>query len=381
MATRKTAEQASNGEVGVLDVARNAMESTAVMAEARASVALDGETQSVGVPYGPGETFDPLLPLATYESVVPSTRTGRPKVAIVGYTEHRYQAPFDDPARPRDQWEIWGMNDLWRWLPTAETKAHMPKDCYESTEERTFTFDAWYDIHLPGAFTDATDVRVQTKVQWLQLAHPFPVYLPEALLVHTAGQLGVQPKDEEGWWKEALPSVEPFPAHGIVDRFGIGYFTNSVAWMTAHAILSILDPKGRPPVGAELGLWGVDMAVATEYARQRPSCEFWLGVAAGREISVTTPMESDLLKSAGMYGVEEDWMGAKLRSRASQLASQQEALRREEAALAQRMGEIAGGIREVGGALAQVTYQLGTLHHAVVTDRDALGDPFEKYGS
>ena len=339
--------------------------------EGAASVALDGETQSKGTS---SEVIESDV------IVTPNTRTGRHKIAIVGYTSHKVQAPFNDPARPRDEWEIWGMNDLWRWLPTAETREHMPANTYDPQVTETYTFEAWYDIHLPAAFEDAGEERTSTKLLWLQIAHPFPIYLPEQLLVHIAGKLGLQPSNQYAWWKEKLPSVELFPAHDIASRT-IPYFTNSVAWMTAHATLSLHDNDGRIPEGAELGLWGIDMSVATEYARQRPSCEFWLGMAAGRGVTISIPVESDLLKAAGMYGVEEDALGAKLRSRQTELDAHLAALENEKRALMQRQGEIEGGIRELTGARTQIVYQLGTWHHAVVTDRDDMGDPFDKFKS
>ena len=61
--------------------------------------------------------------------------------------------------------------------------------------------------------------------------------------------------------------------------------------------------------GAELGVYGVDMMVGgefhgTEYGYQRPSCEVFLGYAAGLGIEVTLPDESDLLAAAFDYGDE-----------------------------------------------------------------------------
>ena len=63
----------------------------------------------------------------------------------------------------------------------------------------------------------------------------------------------------------------------------------------------------------QIGLWGVDMAqhgvkqghagwFTSEYARQRPSVEYWLGVAEGMGIDVTVPDESDILKCSVIYG-------------------------------------------------------------------------------
>ena len=47
------------------------------------------------------------------------------------------------------------------------------------------------------------------------------------------------------------------------------------------------------------------MAMETEYATQRPSCEYLLGMAEGRGIEIVIPDSSEILKSSFLYGVEE----------------------------------------------------------------------------
>jgi hypothetical protein len=54
----------------------------------------------------------------------------------------------------------------------------------------------------------------------------------------------------------------------------------------------------------EIHLYGVDMAVSTEYDEQRPSCEYFIGLARGRGIKVYIPEESHLLKVRYKYGYE-----------------------------------------------------------------------------
>ena len=49
-------------------------------------------------------------------------------------------------------------------------------------------------------------------------------------------------------------------------------------------------------------LYGVDMAVGSEYEKQRPSCEFWMGVAKELGIKLYIPDQSDLLKCLCVYG-------------------------------------------------------------------------------
>lgn len=106
-----------------------------------------------------------------------------------------------------------------------------------------------------------------------------------------------------------------YPLQQILDHFGPcagrTYHTSTVSLMIA---LAILEHDCGATIG-ELGLWGINMAqhgpangkgnagwFTSEYARQRPSVEYWLGLAEGRGIRVIVPDQSDILKSACIYG-------------------------------------------------------------------------------
>jgi len=56
----------------------------------------------------------------------------------------------------------------------------------------------------------------------------------------------------------------------------------------------------------EIGVWGVDMAVGTEYVNQRPSCEYFVGLARGAGIRVYIPPASDLCKTRFLYAFENE---------------------------------------------------------------------------
>jgi hypothetical protein len=56
----------------------------------------------------------------------------------------------------------------------------------------------------------------------------------------------------------------------------------------------------------EIHLYGVDMANGSEYQDQRPSCEYFIGLARGAGIIVAIPSTSDLLKTPILYGYEEE---------------------------------------------------------------------------
>ena len=173
------------------------------------------------------------------------------KVAIVGKApSSRGLAPYNDKT-----WEIWGLGDLWR---------HIPR------------WDRWFELHDTGAGKQRWQ---PDHVQFLQnctnlyVAHPTP----------------------------ELPIAKLYPKDEVLAKF-FPYFNNSVSWMIALALHEGVT---------HLGLWGVDMAQSDpakgsngEYEHQRPSCEFFVGWAAGMGIEVHVAAESDLLKTTRLYGFE-----------------------------------------------------------------------------
>lgn len=206
------------------------------------------------------------------------------KVAIVGFTNSRELAPWDDPT-----FEIWLCNNLHKFVP-----------------------DRWhrlYDLH------DVPTIKSDTE--------------HEAFLRTTKKQVVVwQP--QEGWG-----SAVAFPKDEIVDAFG-RYFTNSISWMIAHAIYE----------GAtEIHVYGVDMAQGTEYSAQRPSCEYFLGYAAGRGIQIHVPATSDLLKVSAMYGAEDDTaLRIKLDERSKELESRMNMLQQQQQQVRDHLNQCAGAL-------------------------------------
>jgi len=198
----------------------------------------------------------------------------RTKVAIVGFTESRKDAPYDDP-----EWEVWGLNNLHLY--------GMPR------------MDRWFDLH------DLDTVRKDAAhVNWLKTTD-VPVYMWEP---------------QEEW-----PTSKPFPKAEVLAAFR-PYFTNSISWMVALALLEGFTT---------IGVWGVDMAQTTEYGGQRPSCEYFLGLAEGRGVEIVIAEQSDLLKTAALYGAEDNTaLRRKLEARDEELKAK---LSEAEAAIEQAM--------------------------------------------
>lgn len=184
------------------------------------------------------------------------------KVCIVGCADSKTITPFG-----RDDMEFWGVNNLYGVnLPGAH-------------------WDRWFEIHNievgpDGKFRRREDLEFRGQ--------PVDEYL-KGLAKLDCPVIYMQKH-----WEEVPNSIE-YPLGPVTALFG-RYFTNSISYQIALAILMGYE---------EIHVYGVDMAVGSEYAHQRPSCEFFLGWAMGRGIKVFIPDEADLLKSRFMYGFEE----------------------------------------------------------------------------
>lgn len=92
---------------------------------------------------------------------------------------------------------------------------------------------------------------------------------------------------------EEIPLSQAFPLEACVKRFGLPYFTNTICYMIAYALLQ----------GAkEIQIYGVNQAGSHEYAEERGGVEYWLGVANGLGVEVTiNGKNSQLLRFKGRY--------------------------------------------------------------------------------
>ena len=185
----------------------------------------------------------------------------RTKVAIVGFTGTREQAPYNDP-----EFEIWTVNNLYRFVPRQ---------------------DRVFELHTREQIAADLTHGVDGKTYVEELASmTIPVYMQEKY--------------------PDIPASIKYPLDKMIDEFGIersninhkpdAYFTNSISFMIALAIYEGFK---------EIHVYGVDLAIGVEYIEQRPSCEYYLGIAKGRGIKLFLPIESDLLKTRFIYGYDE----------------------------------------------------------------------------
>jgi hypothetical protein len=91
-----------------------------------------------------------------------------------------------------------------------------------------------------------------------------------------------------------IPLSEEFPLEECVKEFGLPYFTNTICYMIAFALL-----KGAK----EIQLFGVNQAGSHEYTEERSGVETWLGIAMGRGVRViVNGQNSTLFRFKGRYG-------------------------------------------------------------------------------
>ena len=187
---------------------------------------------------------------------------GYKKVAIVGCADSRDQAPYDDPS-----FEIWGVNNLFLQLDVTPFANRM-----RWFEPHTFTFDGLF-FRRRGK----KDFRGTPVVQYMT----------------GLAQLGCPVYMQRPW--PQIPNAVEFPIEKAIKQFG-RYFTNTISYELALAIMLGFE---------EIHIYGVDMAVAEEFMNQRPSVEFFVGIAVGMGKKVYIPPEADLLKTRFLYGYEE----------------------------------------------------------------------------
>ncbi len=241
------------------------------------------------------------------------------KIAIVGTAEpHWRAAPFGDP-----EWEIWTCGGIFSTVPRT--------DRHIEIHDKAETCKGW------GQSPEHEEAARNVYWDWIREKGPAAVLkqrLPET------------------------PAASEYPLQEVLKAFPDRYFTNSVSYMLALALLEGCD---------ELGLWGIDMALngdpavpeSNEYARQRPSVEFYLGIACGRGIRVHIPAQSTLLKARRLYGFdgpEQDKFNALADAKVQELTSRRNQMR---AQMQQMQKDLTGA--EWGLEVAQ--YMAQNLRH------------------
>lgn len=179
------------------------------------------------------------------------------KVCIVGFAPSWKDAPWGN-----EEYEFWCLNEFYKLIP----------------EIKNFHADRWFEIHDINSPSKATEEHHNFLKQC-----PCPLYM----------------------WKQysEFPNSVKFPLDEMTAFFqekgylGNRYFTNSISLMLALAIY-----EGYKDVS----IYGVNMSNDSEYGWQKPSAEYWVGIAEGLGIKVFIPQASELLKCSQIYGFESN---------------------------------------------------------------------------
>lgn len=288
---------------------------------------------SIGwVPYWvpPGRRNRPLASRFMSDTDLPARV--KDKVCIVGFADTRRIVPFDNP-----DFEFWGINALHRApdLPGPH-------------------WDRWFQLHDIAEHHGKDEQDLANHLEFLSTLK-CPVYVRPQ-------DLGAHP----------IPTQTAYPLQQVVGRFP-RYFNNTISYLIALAIL--MEYR-------EIHLYGVDMAqdalTGAEFAQQRPSCEFFLGVAMGAGITIHVARGSDLLRTSHLYGFEDgSIIVQKHQARLNELGHRKEQLKAELAQLDGRRTQLLGGIQQTDGAMQDNEYWLRTWDqqpHEVMPLSDGLAD-------
>lgn len=130
-----------------------------------------------------------------------------------------------------------------------------------------FRVDEWFEVHLPIA--DAT-----RPYGYLRELEKLPL---------------VWMRDQEGLSR--IKGARQYPEKDLKQRFGPFFFTSSIAFMLAKAIVDC-ERLGIP----RIGIWGVMQASETEYTYQRPGIQYFIQKATELGIQVLAPETSKLFE-------------------------------------------------------------------------------------
>lgn len=229
------------------------------------------------------------------------------KIALLGSApSSRMLAPFNDP-----DWEIWTCSPANMVLPRSDV-------FFEIHGIDTTLREAEYNTPYPG--------HPISYIDWCK-RHP-KVYMQE-----------VRPE---------FPGAVKYPMEEMSRRFGDYFWTSSLAYMLALAIVK------KPEV---IGLWGVDMSASDEWQHQRPGCHYFIQEARRAGIEIYAPPESDILFPPTPYGYREaSRMWWKMNTRWKELAGKHQSIM-------QQMVELKKQQTILEGALDDAQYVTQTFHY------------------
>ena len=230
------------------------------------------------------------------------------KVCIVGFAKtSRDLAPYDSP-----EWEIWGVNDAWSFAHRA---------------------DRWFEVHSTWIYEWELR-RAKGHLDWLRQ------FGEQGGIVHLLDARQDMPHAVAFPFDMVCNSLWPERAVEGDHKTSRPYLTSSIAYMQALAIAEGFE---------EIAVVGVDMAADSEYADQKPCCEYLIGLARGRGIKCWLPESCGLLNGP-LYGRGAMNPGGE-RISTEQLSARLERLNQHEAQAVKAADYALGQCQQIKGAL------------------------------
>lgn len=242
------------------------------------------------------------------------------KVAILGTTPHRQQAPFDDPS-----WMIIGMG------PAMHDMIANPAGIVRR-------FDWWLEVHNPDIWVNGHTANEHSKnvyLPWLRSIGP------KALILKP---------------HSVLPEATILPVERMIQTFGaesIGLIKGSPEWCIAFALLTYhID---RPGQLEAMGAFGVDYATEAERRAQKDGLRHWMDKCRTMGVSFHLPAGSDMNAVPRPYPMNEETPLARkagyrlqeLNSRLAERTSTADKLRKDLRAVEDEMAQLSGAIQDV----------------------------------
>ena len=106
-----------------------------------------------------------------------------------------------------------------------------------------------------------------------------------------------------------IPTSVAFPIDDIVNKFKANYYGSSIDYMITLAMYWGIYGTGERDFDT-INIFGCNMVLKGEYAQQKPSLEFWIGMAMGLgyKVNIIAGKHSAILKTYDkkMYGYNID---------------------------------------------------------------------------